>query len=87
MAAKVRFTEQVNRNFDKAAAYTKHPEGSLEQIKICNSVYHITFPLKSDDGTIEAIQAYRAEHSQHVTRVKGGIRQVAEMYMELGIFP
>lgn len=74
MRVETKFTVQVNRNFDKASAYTKHPAGLLKQIKICNSVYHMTFPLKRDDGTIEAIQAWRAEHSQHKTPVKGGIR-------------
>lgn len=74
MRVETKFTVQVNRNFDKAAAYTKHPAGLLKQIKICNSVYHMTFPLKRDDGTIEAIQAWRAEHSQHKTPVKGGVR-------------
>ena len=74
MRADIKFTTQVNRNFDKAAVYTKHPSGLLKQIKICNSVYHMTFPLKRDDGTIEAIRAWRAEHSQHKTPVKGGIR-------------
>jgi glutamate dehydrogenase (NAD(P)+) len=74
MRAEVPFTVQVNRNFDKAAAYTKHPSGLLEQIKICNSVYQMTFPLRRDDGTIDVIQAWRAEHSQHKTPVKGGIR-------------
>jgi len=68
------FIEQVNRNFDKAAAHTKHDPGLLAQIKICNSVYHITFPLKRDNGTIETIQAWRAEHSHHKLPVKGGIR-------------
>jgi len=70
----IKFFDQVNRNFDKAAAYTKHPQGLLEQIKICNSVYHITFPLKKDDGSIETIHAWRAEHSHHKLPVKGGIR-------------
>lgn len=70
----IKFFEQVNRNFDKAAAYTKFPQGLLEQIKICNSVFHITFPLKRDDGSIETIHAWRAEHSHHKLPVKGGIR-------------
>lgn len=70
----IRFFEQVNRNFDQAAAYTRHPKGLLDQIKICNSVYHITFPLKRDDGSIETIDAWRAEHSHHKLPVKGGIR-------------
>lgn len=70
----IKFFEQVNRNFDKAAAFTKYPQGLLEQIKICNSVYHITFPLKKDDGSIETIDAWRAEHSHHKLPVKGGVR-------------
>lgn len=74
MRTEPKFSVQVNRNFDRAAAYTKHPAGLLKQIKICNSVYYMTFPLKRDDGSIEAIQAWRAEHSQHRTPVKGGIR-------------
>ncbi len=57
MRAEVKFTVQVNRNFDKAAAYTNYPAGLLEQIKICNSVYQMTFPLRKDDGSIEVIQA------------------------------
>lgn len=74
MSEKVKFFEQVNRNFDKAAAHTKHPAGLLQQIKICNSVYHITFPLKRDDGSIQTLDAWRAEHSHHKLPVKGGIR-------------
>ena len=68
------FFAQVNALFDKAASKLDHPKGLMKQIKIVNSVYHITFPLKRDDGTIEVIHAYRAEHSQHKTPTKGGIR-------------
>jgi len=74
MSETVSFFEQVNANFDKAAAYTKHPRGVLEQIKICNSVYHMAFPVEKDDGSIEVIHAWRAEHSQHKLPTKGGIR-------------
>ncbi len=74
MNHKIKFFEQVNKNFDIAALYTNHPVGLLKQIKICNGVYHITFPLKRDDGSIEVINAWRAEHSQHKSPVKGGIR-------------
>lgn len=79
MAQKIKFSVQVNRNFDKAAKYTKHSPGLLKQIKICNSVYHMTFPLKRDNGDIEAVQAWRAEHSHHKLPVKGGIRYAASV--------
>lgn len=74
MSQKIKFFEQVNRNFDTAAAYTKYPAGLLDQIKICNSVYHMTFPIKRDDGSIGTVEAWRAEHSHHKLPVKGGIR-------------
>ncbi len=74
MASTISFFDQVNLNFDKAARFTKHSEGLLQQIKICNSVYHMTFPIKKDDGTIETIHAWRAEHSHHKLPTKGGIR-------------
>lgn len=69
-----KFYEQVNKAFDKAAAYTKFDKGLLEQLKACNAVLHISFPLKRDDGTIEVIQGWRVEHSHHKLPTKGGIR-------------
>ena len=74
MATAVSFFEQVNRNFDQAARLTSHPSGLLEQIKICNSICHLAFPLKRDDDSIQVIHGWRAEHSHHKLPVKGGIR-------------
>ncbi len=74
MTGPVRLVEQVNRYFDKAAAFTSHPTGLLDQIKVCNSIYRISFPLKRDNGSIEVIDAWRAQHSVHRLPVKGGIR-------------
>jgi glutamate dehydrogenase (NAD(P)+) len=68
------FFDQVCRNFDRAARYTKHPQGVLEQIKACNAVYRLMFPVKKDDGSVEVIHAWRAEHSHHKLPTKGGIR-------------
>lgn len=69
-----KFFEQVNKAFDKAAQYSRHDKGMLNQIKICNSVYHFTFPLKRDDGNIEVLNGWRVEHSHHKVPTKGGIR-------------
>lgn len=68
------FLDQVNVAFDRAAAFTKFDPTLLAQIKACNAVYHMSFPVKKDDGTIEVIQGWRAEHSQHKLPTKGGIR-------------
>ena len=74
MAEKLSFFEKVNTDFDRAARFTDYPRGLLEQIKICNNSCHFTFPLKRDDGTIETIHGWRAEHSHHKLPTKGGIR-------------
>lgn len=68
------FFKSVETSFDKAAKFTKWDKGILEQIKACNSVYRMRFPIKRDNGTIEVIEAYRVQHSQHKTPCKGGIR-------------
>jgi glutamate dehydrogenase (NAD(P)+) len=68
------FFDQVNRQFDRAAVFTKHDPTLLNQIKVCNSVYYVSFPIRRDNGTIEVMHAWRAEHSQHKLPTKGGIR-------------
>ena len=68
------FFQSVERSFDKASKYTQWEEGLLEQIKACNSIYSMRFPVKMDDGHIEVIEAYRVQHSQHKSPCKGGIR-------------
>ena len=73
------FFESVNKSFDKAAGFTKWDPGVLDQIKACNAVYQMKFPVKRDDGRIEVIEAYRVQHSQHKTPCKGGIRFAAEV--------
>jgi len=68
------FFETVMAFFDKAARITGHPQGLLDQIKYCNSIYEFKFPVKHDDGSIEIVVAFRVEHSHHKVPVKGGIR-------------
>lgn len=68
-----KFFESVQRNFDKAAECTDLPEGILAQIKACNSVYQMRFPVQLEDK-IEVIEAYRVQHSHHRSPTKGGIR-------------
>lgn len=73
------FFGAVEKSFDKAAKFTKWTPGILEQIKACNAVYQMRFPIKRDDGSIEVMEAYRVQHSQHKTPCKGGIRFAAEV--------
>lgn len=67
------FFKGVERNFDKAAVYTRFEKGILEQIKACNSVYRMKFPVRIGDQ-VEVIEAYRVQHSHHKLPCKGGIR-------------
>jgi len=67
------FFKTVQINFDKAAALTEWPKGLLWQIKECNAVYQMRFPVKIK-GEFEVIEAYRVQHSQHRQPTKGGIR-------------
>lgn len=69
-----KFFDQVNKGFDRAAKFSDFNKGLLDQIKICNNVYHVTFPLERDDGSIKVIQGWRVEHSHHKLPTKGGIR-------------
>ncbi len=67
------FFESVVKSFDKAAKFTKWDKGILEQIKACNSVYRMKFPVRIGEN-VEVIEAYRVQHSHHKTPCKGGIR-------------
>lgn len=73
------FFGAVEKSFDKAAKFTKWDTGILDQIKACNHVYRMRFPIKRDDGNVEVIEAYRVQHSHHKTPCKGGIRFAAEV--------
>jgi len=68
------FFNDVNSYVDKAAKFTKHPKGLIEQIKQCNCVLHVTFPIRISKGKFEVVEAYRVQHSHHKAPVKGGIR-------------
>lgn len=68
------FFGQVNQMFDRAAAHTDYPPGLLNQVKVCNNICRIEFPIKRDNGDIEVVRAFRSEHSHHKTPTKGGIR-------------
>jgi glutamate dehydrogenase (NAD(P)+) len=67
------FYDSVQQYFDRAAVHTGLPQGLLDQIKVCNAVYKMHFPVKIGDG-VQVIEAYRVQHSHHRSPTKGGIR-------------
>jgi len=68
------FFKDVSRYFERAAHHTDFSPGLLEQVRACNGVYRIRFPVEREDGEIEVVEAYRVEHSHHRLPTKGGIR-------------
>jgi len=67
------FYQSVQNYFEKAAQHTGLHKGLLDQIKECNAVYQMRFPVKLGNE-YKVIEAYRVQHSHHRTPTKGGIR-------------
>jgi len=61
------------RQFDKAAATMRYPDGLMRQVRACNNVYEFTFPVRSGRKLLQ-FTGWRAEHSHHRKPLKGGIR-------------
>jgi glutamate dehydrogenase (NAD(P)+) len=79
MSVGASFLEQVNQAFDNAARLTRHDPTLLSNIKACKTLLYTSFPIKRDDGSIEVMHAWRAEHSHHKLPCKGGIRFAPEV--------
>ena len=52
----------------------KKVHGILKIIEPCSHVLEVNFPVQLDDGSIEMVNGFRAQHSHHRTPCKGGIR-------------
>jgi glutamate dehydrogenase (NAD(P)+) len=67
------FLESVNQMFDRAVAFTSVSPGLAEQIRECNSIFQVRFPVRIR-GEFKVFRGWRATHSEHKLPVKGGIR-------------
>ncbi|MDX5417928.1 MAG: Glu/Leu/Phe/Val dehydrogenase [Hymenobacteraceae bacterium] len=68
-----KFLDSVHQFFDHAASFSRLDPGILAQIKTCNSVYKVSFPVEVD-GRVEVFEGIRVQHSHHKLPSKGGIR-------------
>ncbi|MCA9726795.1 MAG: Glu/Leu/Phe/Val dehydrogenase, partial [Candidatus Eisenbacteria bacterium] len=67
------FNNIVSQQFDKAAATLDLPETLLTQIKVCNNIFYVQFPVRTGNKLL-LCRGWRAEHSHHKRPLKGGIR-------------
>lgn len=67
------FYRTVERNFERAAGAVDYPRGILDQIKVCNSVFMVRFPVRIGNE-IQVFSGWRVQHSHHRLPTKGGIR-------------
>jgi glutamate dehydrogenase (NAD(P)+) len=73
-ATRLTFSQSVELMADRALALLDLPPGLAEQIKACQSVLQVQFPVKLSDGKYHVFKGWRAVHSDHRLPVKGGIR-------------
>lgn len=69
-----KFLNSTSKYFEVAAGFSDIEPGVLEQVKSCNSVYRMQFPVTLENGDVEVFKGFRAEHSHHRLPTKGGIR-------------
>jgi glutamate dehydrogenase (NAD(P)+) len=51
-------------------------------IKTCDTVIRFNIPIRRDNGKIENVTAYRAQHKHHHLPVKGGTRYSSKMSLQ-----
>lgn len=68
------FLEMVKLYFDEASTKIDIPSYYVEFIKNGKATLRVNFPLVKDDGSIEVITGFRAQHSMHYLPTKGGTR-------------
>lgn len=73
------FIQNVERQFDKAAATLELEPWIVQHIRGCNNILEFKFPIR-DGKKIRIFEAWRAEHSHHRKPLKGGIRYALDVH-------
>ena len=60
------FNEGLSLAVDRALRHLDLPPGLPEQIKACDSVLQVHFPVRLDDGVFHVFRGWRATHSSHL---------------------
>ncbi len=67
------FLDSVNRMFQRAVSVLSLPKGLADQIRACNSLVKVQFPVLIR-GEYRVFTGWRAVHSEHRLPAKGGMR-------------
>lgn len=73
------FWADLDTAYSAAAVLSGEPADIVEQIRRVNILCRMEFPLRRDDGSVEVLSAWRAQHSHHRLPTKGGIRFAAHV--------
>ncbi|ODM91626.1 Glutamate dehydrogenase, mitochondrial [Orchesella cincta] len=83
MLAEPRLVEDLNLGpLSTIEQKRQKAHGIMRMLEPCHHVLEVAFPLKRDNGKYEMITAYRAQHSNHRTPCKGGIRYSTEVCVD-----
>ena len=76
------FSRNIELVVDRALHYIDVRPDLHEQIKACNTVVQVQFPVKLDDGRYQVLKGWRAVHSDHRLPAKGGIRYAMHVHQD-----
>ena len=78
----VTFSHNVDMIVDRALPHLDLPPDLHDQIKACNTIIQVEFPVKLHDGKYHVFKGWRAVHSDHRLPVKGGIRYSTHVHQD-----
>lgn len=75
------FREMIRSFVGQAGRLAGLQASELEMLQRCNAVTRINFPLRRNDGSVEIIQAFRAQHGTRKPS-KGGLRYTSTVDLQ-----
>jgi glutamate dehydrogenase (NAD(P)+) len=74
--------ENVQLIVENAATKAGIKPDMLKYIMACDNVVRFQIPIIRDNGKLETLTCYRAQHKHHFMPVKGGTRYAADMNLQ-----
>ena len=71
--------ERALYQIEEATEFTDIGDEEHERIKQINQIHEFSVPYRNDDGEIETVTGYRAQHDQAAGPYKGGLRYSPEV--------